>query len=305
VSAPPDQIALGLLANRSLRVVAATTTAVAREAARRHGAVGGTVAALGRAATAGLLLATLTKERERMTAQLLGNGPLGAVVIDADGSGAVRVYVKNPGALIPALPYAHVPLGRAIGADGVVRVARDLGLKEVVNGQTPLVEGEIDTDLERYLHASEQIASALGAETLLGDDLDATASGGLLLQALPGSEGIPLLDRLRARLRDGVLTRALAALPPPSGPEALARAVLGEEAHDLQILDVRPVFFSCRCSKERAITTLALLGAADLAALAAEQDETTVTCEFCRERHVFSRTDLDRILADLTGRRPS
>jgi molecular chaperone Hsp33 len=300
-----DKLGRGRHANGSLPRGDAPTTGIAREAARRHGAVGGTVAALGRAAACGLLLATLTKERERLTAQILGNGPLGAVVIDADGTAAVRVYVKNPGTIVPALPGAHVPLGRAIGAEGVVRVARDLGLKEIVNGQTPLVEGEIDTDLERYLHASEQIMSALGAETLLGDDLDAVASGGLLLQALPGSDALPLLDELRARLRDGALTRALAALPATAGAEALARAVLGEEAHDLEILDVRPATFSCRCSKERAATTLALLGAADLSALAAEQDETSVTCEFCRERHVFSRADLERIRDDLTGRRPS
>jgi molecular chaperone Hsp33 len=305
MSDAPDELARGLLANRSLRLVATTTTAVAREAARRHGAVGGSVAALGRAATAGLLLATLTKERERMTAQILGSGPLGPIVIDAAGTGSVRVYVKDPGAMVPALPRAHVPLGRAVGADGVVRVARDLGLKELVTGQTSLVDGEIDTDLERYLHESEQIASALATETLLGDDLDAVASGGLLLQALPDSDAIPLLDRLRARLREGALTRALAALPPPAGAEALARAVLGEDAHDLVILDVRPAAFACRCSKERAAATLALLGAADLAALAGEQEETTVTCEFCRERHQFSRAELDRIRDELAGRRPS
>jgi molecular chaperone Hsp33 len=285
-------------------LVAATTTGVAREAARRHAAVGGAVAALGRAATAGLLIATLTKDRERMTAQLLGDGPLGAVVVDADGSGAVRVYVKNPGVVVPALPGTHVPLGRAIGATGVVRIARDLGLREIVNGQTPLVDGSIDTDVEHYLSTSEQIASALGCETLLADDLDAQASGGVLLQALPDSDAVPLLDRLRARLRGGVLARVLAEAA-PAGAEALARAVLGEEAHDLVILDARPVGFSCRCSKERAAATLALLGPQDLATLAAEQEQTTVTCEFCRDRHQFSRAELQRISAEAAGRRPS
>jgi redox-regulated HSP33 family molecular chaperone len=48
-----DHLLRALLPQHNVRVVAAVTGDVAREAARRHGAVGGVAAALGRAATAG------------------------------------------------------------------------------------------------------------------------------------------------------------------------------------------------------------------------------------------------------------
>jgi molecular chaperone Hsp33 len=300
-----DHLLRALLPRHNVRVVAAVTGDVAREAARRHGAVGGVAAALGRAATAGLLLATITKDKERLTAELAGDGPLGSLMVDAAADGAVRVYVKNPTITIPALPQAHVPLGRAIGTAGHVRVARDLGLREIVSGQTSLIDGEVDTDIEHYLVASEQIPSVLACETFLGTDLDPTASGGILLQTLPGGEALPLLEEMRAELRHGALGRALAAIGRDGNAEALARAVLGPESHDLLSLDTRPLRFHCACSKERAASALALLGAAQLQLMADEDDGAEVTCDFCRARHHFTRADLDHIRASAGGARPS
>src|SRR5262245_3078002 len=110
MTTPLDQIARAVMRDAAVRVVAVCATGAAREAARRHGARGGAAAALGRAAVAGLLLATLTKDEERVTLQLLGDGPLGAVTVDATASGNVRAFVKNPRAPVAAQPGARVPL---------------------------------------------------------------------------------------------------------------------------------------------------------------------------------------------------
>jgi molecular chaperone Hsp33 len=299
-----DHLVRALLPRHNVRVVAAVTGEVAREAARRHGAVGGAAAALGRAATAGLLLATITKDRERLTAELLGDGSLGTLMVDASAGGTVRVYVKNPAAQVPALPRVHVPLGRAVGGRGSVRVARDLGLREIVSGQTPLVDGEIDSDIEHYLTASEQIPSVLACDTLLGPDLDPEHSGGVLLQTLPGSEALPLLELMRARLRSGGLARALLDQGRMADAEGLARAVLGGEADDLLVLDTRPLRFFCPCSKTRAAGALALLGPGELGAMAVEDEGAEVTCDFCRARHLFTRADLERLRSE-TSRGPA
>jgi molecular chaperone Hsp33 len=297
-----DHLLRGLLPVHNVRVVATITRTVAREAARRHGAVGGAAAALGRAATAGLLLATITKDRERLTAELQGDGPLGALMVDANADGEVRVYVKNPAAPVAALPGAHVPLSRALGTSGTVRVARDLGLREIVSGHTALQDGEIDTDIEHYLVTSEQVPSVLGCETLLGGDLDPEQSAGLLLQTLPGSEALPFLDQVRKNLRAGALQRALVGpnAAPTGNPaaqdaEALVRALLGPAAHDLLVLDVRPVRFFCPCSKERAAGALSLLSGGELSAMAEEDKGAEVICDFCRAAHRFGRKELDEI----------
>jgi molecular chaperone Hsp33 len=290
-----DRIARCLLPTLSVRAVAAITTETAREAARRHQATGGAAAALGRATTAAALLATLTKDMERVTLQIMGDGPLGAITVDASSNGNLRAFLKHPAVMVPAAPDRRVTLGAFVGASGVLGLVRDLGLKEHFSGQTALVDGEIDTDVEHYLVASEQIDSAIACETLLGEDLAVRVSAGVLLQALPGTEGAPLLEMARHRLREGLLTELLAADGTTSTPESLVRAVVGSGV-EVKVLDARPLRFHCACSRERAANTLALVGAKEMEELVEEDGGAHVVCEFCREKYRFTREEIAEIL---------
>lgn len=291
-----DVILRCLLPDPPVRVVAAMTTETAREAARRHGAGPGVAVALGRAATAGALLATLTKDVERVTLQILGTGPLGAITVDVTSAGGVRAFVKHPQLGIPASPGTRVPLGDQIGHRGLVGVVRDLGLKEPLRGQTAMVDGEIDSDVEHYLIHSEQIDSALGCEALVGEDGELRVSAGVLVQALPGAEAAPLLADARARLHGGLLPALLGTAGPVIGTVDLARAALGEAAQGLKILEQRSLGFFCPCSRDRAAATLTLLGARELASLGEEDGGATVICEFCRESYPFSVDELEELV---------
>src|SRR3954454_20155545 len=111
----PDEGVRCVVAGLGVRVVAALTTGVAREAPRRHEAGTAGAVALGRGLTAGLLLATLTKDDERVTLQVLGNGPLGGITVDANGAGTARGYVRHPGAGRIAMGAARPSLGAAVG----------------------------------------------------------------------------------------------------------------------------------------------------------------------------------------------
>ena len=190
-----DEIIRCLIENGRARVVAATTTHTVREIARRHDARGVAAVALGRAVTAGLMLATLTKDEEQVTLQVLGDGPLGSVTVDARSSGRVRAYLKHPG----AVPWSgtsgttRVALAAAVGSKGVVSVIRDLGLAQNYAGQTTLRTGEIDSDVENYLLESEQIDSVLRCDTLVDGQGEVVASAGLLVQTLPQAEGAALV----------------------------------------------------------------------------------------------------------------
>jgi molecular chaperone Hsp33 len=290
-----DRIARCLLPTLAVRAVAAITTETAREAARRHEAVGGAAAALGRAATAGALLATLTKDLERVTLQLSGGGPLGAITVDTSSDGNLRAFIKHPQVSVPAAPNQRVALGRFVGTPGVLGLVRDLGLKEHFSGQTEIVDGEIDTDVQHYLMASEQIDSAIACETLLDEDLRVRVSAGVLLQALPATEGAPLLELARHRLREGLLTELLAADGTTSTPESLVRAVVGPGV-ELKVLDVRPLRFHCKCSRERAASTLALVGAQEMEGLVEADGGAHVMCEFCREKYRFTSEEIAEIL---------
>ena len=301
----PGEIARCLLAGGAARLVVALTTPAAREAARRHQASGAAALALARGTTAGLLLSTLTKDQERVTLQILGDGPLGGLTVDASSSGQVRAYVRNPAVRLPPLRAAagapwRLSLAPAVGRGGLVHVVRDLGLRESFSGETAIVSGEIDDDVEQYLIASEQIDSALACDGLLDADGSAVAlAGGLLVQALPGSGGAEVVRAARERVRAGGLSRALAEQPITA--EALARGALGDAAPALRVLDVRPVTFHCPCSRERAASSLTLLGPAELATMILDDGQAEVICNFCRERYEFSAAELEGIRRDTTG----
>src|SRR5579863_8765183 len=136
-----DEIVRTALRGYPVRVVAVTTTGVTREAAGRHEAGQAGALALGRGLTAGLLLATLTKDEERVSLQVLGDGPLGGITVDAGSAGTARGYVKNPRVPLPpagAAAGGRLSLAEVVGRHGVISAIRDLGLRENFRGQTAL-----------------------------------------------------------------------------------------------------------------------------------------------------------------------
>src|SRR5262245_5630746 len=187
---PADEIARCVVDSGAARAVIVTTTGLAREASRRHQATGAVAVALARGLTSGLLLATLTKDEERVTLQVLGDGPLGGLTVDATAAGTARAYVKKPAVRLPPAPGGgRLSLGPAIGRNGLVSVVRDLGLRENFRGQTAIASGEVDDDVAHYLTASEQIVSALRCEVILAPDGSVRLAAGVLVQALPATDG--------------------------------------------------------------------------------------------------------------------
>jgi molecular chaperone Hsp33 len=295
-----DQIMRGLIEDGRARVVVATATHAVREMARRHQTLGIPALALGRGALAGLLLATLTKDEEQVTLQVLGNGPLAGLTVDARSSGRVRGFVKRPAAVTWEPAFASAPrlsLGDAIGKHGVVSVTRDLGMAQNYSGQVSLSTGEIDEEVEHYLNTSEQIDSVLRCETLLDSEGKVKAAAGLLVQTLPQAHGAAVVEFLRDTLRGPALTSVLADAVAQDRltPESIARGALGQCANGLQVLDQRAVTFFCPCTRERAESTLGMLSPQDLKEMILETNQAEVTCNFCGQQYRFSEIDLERI----------
>ena len=281
-----------------LRVLAAITTELSREGARRHHATGLAACALSRGLTSGLLLATLTKGSERVTLQLQGDGPLRGLTIDAtldpNTIGDVRGYpVYAEAAAAPALGRARV--ATVLGRGGVVNVTRDVGLKERYQGQVPLLTGEVDEDVENYLRTSEQVPSALGCDVLLVDGQTIEAAGGVLIQALPGSGNEEVWEAQHA-VRTGAVYRYLEA--GGRDARALAEAVYGKP---LSFVGEQPLRFQCRCSHERVRDMLKLLGAVEIDEILAEQGRAEVTCNSCNALYVIERDDLEAVRTEISG----
>jgi len=248
-------------------------------------------AALGRTLTAALILAAISlKGDERVTLRILGDGPIGAVIADADARGGVRGYVKEPSVLLPLKPNGKLDVGRAVGR-GTISVSRDLSSGEVYSSSVPLVSGEIGEDLAHFLDASEQIPSALALGVRVAPDGSVMGAGGLIVQALPGV-GPELAEKLAARI---------AAMPAVSsvmtdGGRADDLIALAAGGASVEIMERRPVRFSCTCSRAKGELALAALGADEIASLIDENGEAEVTCHFCRRQFTFERAELEGLL---------
>jgi molecular chaperone Hsp33 len=234
-----------------------------------------------------------------VTLQVLGDGPLGGITVDANGAGTARGYVKRPraGAIPPGAPRAK--LADAIGRAGVVSVIRDVGLRENFRGTTAIASGEIDEDVERYLTESEQIESALACDTAAADDGRVIGSAGILVQSLPGDAAIEVA-LARGLFADGALAGVVAAGLPDSASDLL-RAVFAGRLGEIRILDRRPARFFCPCSRPRAGDSLAMLGDADLSAMILDDGKAEVICNFCRARYGFDEAELERIRRRAAG----
>jgi molecular chaperone Hsp33 len=184
-----------------------------------------------------------------------------------------------------------------VGRRGVVNVVRDLGLKELYQGQIALVTGEVDEDIEAYLRMSEQVPSALGCDVVLDDSHKVAAAAGVLVQVMPGGDP-DIVREVQHALRTDLIADLLR-----EGVRS-ARTV-AERAWPLGSLEFiggeRGVRFHCRCSPERIGEMLALLGTVDLDEMIAENKPAEVVCNYCNTRYQIGRTELEQIRARVAG----
>jgi molecular chaperone Hsp33 len=277
----------------SVRALACVTTQLVNEACRRHHTYPTASAALGRALTGGALMGALLKSGQRVALKFEGNGPLKKIVVEAESNGVVRGYVGVPAVGLP-------PRGRkldvagALGKEGFLTVTKDLRMKEPYTGIVRLYSGEIAEDLAFYLVESEQIPSAVGLGVYVEPDGNVAAAGGFLIQSLPPANDA-IIDKLAGHIKK--LPAITELLRDGKTPEDLLRLIFADIP--FTTLEEYVLAFQCSCSRERVEKALICLGREELASLLEQQEETSVTCEFCHENYVFSRKELERLLEEM------
>lgn len=270
-----------------VRIYALCTTNLVQEAATRHHTSHLASAALGRAMNGALLLAATMKDNERIALRLKGDGPIGEVVADAEGT-HVRGYVGDPDVFLP-LKNGKLDVGGAIGA-GNINVTRYLQNAEPFTGYAELVDGEIASDLTNYLYTSEQTPSSVALGVLVNKEGQVIASGGYFIQAMPGCA-----EETLAQLEENIsLTPYVTQLlelgyTPEKMIETIARGL------DVTIQESIELSYKCRCSREKILGALATLGQEDISAMS-QDEETEVHCQFCNETYKFSGEEIARLL---------
>jgi len=244
---------------------------------------------LGEAVAASLLLAATIKFDGVLSLQLQGDGPVHLLLAQCTSGLGVRGLARYRS--LEGEPAAH-GIGALIGTGNLtVTLETDDGAQRY-QGIVPIEGAWLAESLQLYFQNSEQLPTRLW---LYADDAGVS---GMLLQRLPTSEGAGTSASAtaiedawrRVQLIGDTLTPA--ELSTLADVEILHR-LFNED--DLRLFEPSPVYFRCRCSRERVAGMLHGLGEAETRSILAERGEVEVRCDFCNRAYVFDAVDVAQL----------
>lgn len=294
-----DQLIRATAADGGIRVVGVTTTRLVEVARERHALSYVATAALGRTMTAGLLLASSMKQpQSRVNIRVKGSGPLGGLLVDAGLDGTVRGYVEKPQVELPPSENGKLDVGAAIGKEGYLYVVRDIGYGYPYSSTVELVSGEIGDDLTHYLATSEQTPSALVLGVFVGAE-GVEVAGGLLLQVLPkAARDEALISLLEERL--GSLSGFTPLLRAGKSLPQIFEELVGDVGLEM-LPGSQIVQFSCKCTRDRMLGALKLLGVDELKDMIAVDNGAEAVCHFCNEKYHANSEQLRGLINELNA----
>ena len=291
-----DKLVHGTAADGTVRIMAAISTEIVKEAVRRHETSPTVSAALGRVLTGTLLLGSSLKDFDRLTVKIESDGAVKGIVAEANAEGKVRGYVRNPHSELPPNGNGKFDVKGIIG-EGMFYVIRESGYeiglhREPYVGSVPIVSGEIAEDFAYYLAKSEQIPSAVLLGVLLqNQEPFVTAAGGVMIQMMPGAN-----EHIITMIEDTIrhAPHITSVISDGATPKELVKLALGEI--NFEILEEKEIEFACNCSFERAVSLIGALGRDEVASMLEEDKGAKMTCGFCNELYTLDENDLRKML---------
>lgn len=276
-------------------------------------------ALLGEMAAAALLLQGNIKFNGALVLQIQGDGPLRLAVAEAQSDLRVRATASLAGEVPAAAGFAELVNPQGHGRCAITLDPRDRQPgQQPYQGVVPLVDEHgaalrsLSSALEHYMRQSEQLDTTL---VLAADD---RVAAGLLIQRLPG-QGVNNLEGRAAGAE-------AAAADPEEDYRRIALLARSLQREELLTLDADTVLhrlfweeplqrfepctgengprFACNCSRERVAQMLRSLGADEAEAIAREQGQVEVGCDFCGQQYRFDAVEVAQLFVPAVGQPP-
>lgn len=289
-----DYIIRATAANNQVRAFVATTKELVDKARELHKTTPVATAALGRLMTAASIMGSMLKnDKDLMTLQIKGDGPIGGITVTVDSKANVKGYVRNSDVNIPLKVNGKLDVSGAIG-QGTMQIIKDIGLKDPYTGQINLVSGEIAEDLTYYFASSEQVPSIVALGVLVDRDYSVKQSGGIIIQLLPGAD-----EEIIAMLENNLkkVTSITKMLEEGKSPKEILDIFL--EGMEIEILEKIDTQFKCNCSKEKVEKALISIGRKDIQEIIEENEVAELKCHFCSKNYHFTIKEMQDILKRL------
>lgn len=254
---------------------------------------------LGEAVVASLLLAATVKFEGVLSLQLQGSGPVHLLLAQCTSGLGVRGlarYRETPGNGAATggapVPQSAGGVAQLIGAGNLTVTLESDDGSQRYQGIVPIGGARLADSLQLYFENSEQLPTRLWLHA------DSCGAAGMLLQRLPGgiAAGVAAAD---AALDDA--WRRVQLIGATLTPDELRTLSDADIVHrlfnedDVRLFEASPVYFKCRCSRDRVSGMLQGLGERETRSILAERGEVEVRCDFCNRAYAFDAVDVAQL----------
>ena len=279
-----------------IRGVAVRASELIEGAARLHRLDPEGTCRFGEALIAAMIVASYCKRGEQVNLRIQGSGRFHDAFVDASPEGSVRGYLvrrRNPGRGAPE-GADQGPWGE--GVLSVLRAKEGEGEQPYI-GNVPLVTGHLAKDLTYYWFQSEQVPTAVGIAVRCDDGGRVLLAGGFMVQTLGGA-GDEAAREIERNIRE--ISSLAEALAQDQDPTVLLSRVFQDMA--FMIVENRQVRYECRCSRERVLRALSLVGVDELREMMANKEEAVVRCDFCEKEYRVWDSELKTLISRAAAR---
>lgn len=251
---------------------------------------------LGEAVAASVLLAATLKFDGMLSLQLKGQGPMHLMLAQCSDALGVRAVARYKDAEF------RPDLASLSGEGSLTVTVENEDLSQRYQGIVPLNGERLSDCLRNYFETSEQLPTRLWLHA------DENGASGLLLQRLSDDSvksriaGSRAHEMNRAEIDDAWdRVQMLGDTLKPEELQTLSdrnilRRLFAED--DVRLFESAPVFFKCRCSRERVVGMLKALGPEEVRSVLAEQGHVEVRCDFCNRAYRFDSVDVEQLFAN-------
>jgi molecular chaperone Hsp33 len=249
---------------------------------------------LGEAVAASLLLSATIKFEGVLSLQLQGDGPVHLMLVQCTSGLGVRGlarYRQDEPTDASALTGS---IANLIGTGNLTVTLEPDDRSQRYQGIVPITGQRLADSLQVYFENSEQLPTRLWLHA------DAQGASGMLLQKLPAANAAPGESPVDVAAIDDAWRR-VQLIAETLTPEEMRMLTDAEILHrlfnedDVRLFEPAPVYFRCRCSRERVSGMLQGLGETETRSILAERGEVEVRCDFCNRAYLFDAVDVGQL----------
>ncbi len=250
---------------------------------------------LGEAVAASVLLAATIKFEGVLSLQLQGDGPVHLLLAQCTSGLGVRGLARYREADAAANAVGFIEM---LGSGNLTVTLETDDQSQRYQGIVPITGPGLAESLQLYFANSEQLPTRLWLFA------NGERACGMLLQRLPREGGTGSAESSVAphdELTVDDAWRRVQLIGDTLTAEELLTLADTEILHrlfhedDLRLYEPSPVFFRCRCSRERVGGMLQGLGERETRSVLAERGEVEVSCDFCNRAYVFDAVDVEQL----------